>query len=413
MSGTIVHSNSVQAVSFCRNKREMHYLLRLNGIPVVSPSSEAAGGKRIYCVQVFHQHVLSIVKMPEQRHWVLHPLPIEQKEELISAESDDPEVRLAVHLAIRSVYAIGLECGQVTVAADSPHRAKVLDVHYEWNEHQISQDRLNAIQELSDLDQSPHVMLGADPEFALRGVDGGMVLASDFLGKNGTVGCDSTRYREELGMNQWPLVELRPRPSQDPEELFRLIFQALQLARRKISDQSVEWLAGGMPFDGYPIGGHVHFSKIVPSFSLMRKLDAYLSLPLLLVEDPGCRKRRPRYGFLGDFREKSYGGFEYRTLPSWLVTPTITRGVLHLAKLIASHHHQLTARPFLHRPILRAYYKGDKEHVKPIVRAMWQELSTLPDYESARRQLDAFFMYVLSGDTWPADQDIRKAWKLI
>jgi hypothetical protein len=412
MSRTIVIRNAEQAVSSCQDKRKMRYLLRLSGIPVVS-QAEKASGQRIYRVQMFHQHPLSIVKEPLQSPWLLHPLPMEQTADPVAPESDDPEVRLITYLAMRSLYAVGLEIGQVTVVAYSPNRAKVADIHPEWNEQDIDSSRLSDLFQMVEQDQSSEVMLGADPEFALRGSDGSMVLASDFLGKHGTVGCDSTRYREELALNQWPLVELRPNPTQDPEELFYFLYQALQLARRKIGDETVEWLAGGMPFDGYPIGGHIHFSKIVPSFSLLRKLDAYLSLPLVLLEDEGCRKRRPRYGFLGDFREKSYGGFEYRTLPSWLVTPTIARGVLHLAKLVASHHRQLSARPFLQVPMLRAYYFGDKERVTQMVRAMWEELCALPAYQTAGPQLDAFFTCVFSGEIWPADQDIRKAWKLM
>jgi hypothetical protein len=412
MSGTIVSHNAAQAIKYCQNKRVMRYLLRMSGIPVGAAQPEAMHGLRVYRVQVYHHHILSIEMNPQRSPWLLHPLPVQQSANSVPIDTDDQEVKLVTHLAVRSVYAVGLVCGQVTVAAHSPTRARVMEIDPHITEGEMDLSRLAEIRAQAEQAGTVDVMLGADPEFALRSPDGGMVLASDFLGKHGTVGCDSTRYREELGMNQWPLVELRPRPSRDPDELFSLIYQALQVARRKIANEAIDWLAGGMPFDGYPIGGHVHFSGIAPSFPLLRKLDAYLSLPLLLVEDEGCRKRRPRYGFLGDFREKSHGGFEYRTLPSWLVTPMVTRGVLHLAKLVSTHHTRLSAQPYLQLPLIRAYYTGDKERLKPVVRAMWQELSSLTAYHASRRQLDAFFTYVLSGETWPADRDIRKAWKL-
>jgi len=409
MLGTNLAANPSEAVSLCKNARLVKQLLRWSGIPVGKEESAGMGGIRLYRATVCHHHVLSVERKPSHSPWLLHPLPVEESTAPVPVHAEDPEVKVVTYLAVRSVYAVGLECAHVTVAAHSPTRAKVLKIEPHFVEEDVL-SRWDA--QHAAKTESGDIMLGADPEFALRSLDGSMVLASDFLGKHGTVGCDSTRYREELGMHQWPLVELRPKPTQDPDELFLFLHRALQVARSKIASESIEWLAGGMPFDGYPIGGHIHFSGIAPAFPLLRKLDAYLALPLVLIEDEGCRKRRPRYGFLGDFREKSYGGFEYRTLPSWLVTPTVTRGVLHLAKLVASHYRELSPQPFWKPSLVRAYYAGDKDRLRPLVRSMWQELSRLPAYQQSRGPLDAFYGYVLSGATWPAHRDIREAWKL-
>ena len=69
-------------------------------------------------------------------------------------------------------------------------------------------------------------------------------------------------------------------------------------------------------------------SRIWLTSRLLRVLDNYLALPFILIEDQNTKLRRPRYGFLGDFRRKTHGGFEYRTLPSWIVSPRITKGVI-------------------------------------------------------------------------------------
>jgi hypothetical protein len=167
-----------------------------------------------------------------------------------------------------------------------------------------------------------------------------------------------------------------------------------------------------MPFTGYPIAGHIHFAEMTPTFSLRRKLDAYLALPLVLIEDAGCRLRRNRYGFLGDVREKEYG-FEYRTLPSWLVHPDVTRGLLHLARLVVTSLNQLHATPHLQLPLIKAYYRGEKDVLIPYVRKIWSELSELPGYLLSRIHLDRYFTYLLSQEPWPATEDLRKTWGLV
>ncbi|CAJ1002537.1 Phage phiEco32-like COOH-NH2 ligase-type 2 [Brevibacillus aydinogluensis] len=408
----VMPTNIKAAINRLSKGNQANKLLKMSGIATAKAGPEP--GTRIYRVQLYQFHLLHLEKSLEKAHWLSQPWG-EQHFEPVERLPNDPEAQVAVKLAVRALYATGLECGEVLLTAASPHRVKVVRVSPYWPA-QMS-DRF--MREARDwwLNQrkrrsADRLMLGADPEFALRGVDGTMVLASDYMGKGGVVGCDSTRYREELALHQHPLAELRPEPSDDPDELFARIRQALLLARRKITDRTVEWLAGGMPFDGYPVGGHIHFSGVALDFSLLRKLDAYLALPLVMVEDPGCLKRRPRYGFLGDIREKTHGGFEYRTLPSWLVHPDVTRGILHLARLVAACHEQLTARPHLDVSLIRAYYRGDKQTLAPYVKAIWEELSSLACYRDSRDPLDCYFAYLLAGETWPAGQDLRKAWEI-
>lgn len=416
--------NTPQAIAFCSNQLVWRYILRLHGIPVMRWESNTRNERplREYRALVFQHRVLYLSKGKEQLLWLHNGVtpPTSREFTEIPIGEDSPESKIVAHYAVRTIYALGLEYGLVTLAAMTPHRVAVLDVLPVLHRDDVVyttrlKEASEAFRESYHIDQerASEVVLGADPEFALRDAEGRMVLASDYLGKNGTVGCDSTRYREELALHQHPLVELRPDPSYDPDELFVAIYHALLLAKRKIVTSDLEWIAGGMPFAGYPAGGHIHFSGTWLNVHLMRKLDEYLSLPLALIEDEGCQRRRPRYGFLGDVREKAHGGFEYRTLPSWLVTPIVTRGILHLAKLVATHHWQLQAQSMLRLRVQKAFYTGEKELLKPIVRSIWQELSGLAAYRQSKRQLDAFFTYLLTQKKWPADQDIRVTWKLL
>ncbi|WNC12449.1 putative amidoligase domain-containing protein [Brevibacillus brevis] len=405
-------ANAKEAVDHLHRPGLGRWLLRLSGIPVTAGSITLPGW-RTYKVSLYQEHVLEMTRSSQSPQWLLQRMedPIFEP---VSLSSLDPEASLVKSLAARSLYAAGIDAGQVTITAASAHRAKVVSVVPDWPMQSADAFFQAASQwweaKLSTQPQELSKM-GADPEFALRGPDGEMALASDFLKVKGTVGCDTTRYREELAMHQHPVAELRPAPSEDPDELFFHVREALRLAAKKIGNPKVEWVAGGMPFTGYPIGGHIHFGGLTPTFALRRKLDAYLALPLVLIEDEGCRLRRKRYGFLGDVREKEYG-FEYRTLPSWLVHPEVARGLLHLARLVATCHSQLNAVPHLQLALIKAYYRGEKSVLAPYVRQIWRELAQLPGYTLSRIHLDRYFSRLLSQEPWPADEDLRKAWAI-
>ena len=409
-----ISGNTRQAVRLLQQPDLGRWLLRISGLPVATDSRPRPGW-RTYRICLYQDHVLEIRKSEEPEQWLLHPLPSPSLQP-VSLEQVDPELQLVKNLAVRGLYAAGIEAGQVLITAASSHRAKLVQVLPHWPE-QNAADCLQAARKWKE-QQRLHLQelhkLGADPEFALRkkGTEAdGMAIASQYFRLAGTVGCDTTRYRQELSLIQHPVGELRPEPSEDPDELFFRIREALQLAYEKIDDETIECLAGGMPFSGYPIGGHIHFSGLIPTFPLRRKLDAYLALPLVLLEDDACRERRKRYGFLGDVREKEYG-FEYRTLPSWLVHPVVARGVLHLARLVAVSWKRLKAQPHLRLSLIRAYYRGEKQVLAPYVRQVWEELQKLPGYRLSAVHLDRYFALLLSEESWPAQVDLRKTWDL-
>ncbi|WP_167569093.1 putative amidoligase domain-containing protein [Brevibacillus migulae] len=409
--------NRPEQVKLCLDQEKALMLLRLHGIPVRRMEHvDEVTPQRRFMLLVFQHKVLQMLKMDQEPVW-LHDnlIPREQEEfEALTGNETEQEIKIAKYLAVRSIYALGLEYGLVTIGAYSPKRLKVMHVSPVVPRNRLIVEAMEefADQELLERESPPVILLGADPEFVLRNQAGKMVMASRFLTKKGMVGYDAARYREEISVPQYPIAELRPTPAEEPGELFRNLYQTMRLAKKKITDSSLQWLAGGMPFAGYPIGGHLHFSGVRLTFSLLRKLDAYLMLPLALIEDQGCRMRRPRYGFFGDFREKPHGGFEYRTLPSWLISPRITKGVFALAKVIVEHYRSLRYDFSLDVRMQRAYYQGDKEEIAPAVQRMWSELKKLPIYQTYQQDLEPFFQLLLSGQEWRADEDLRIAWKL-
>lgn len=258
----------------------------------------------------------------------------------------------------------------------------------------------------------PLVKMGADPEFVLRHRDSGqMVLASRFFPYKGLVGCDARGFR---GMRaRRPLAELRPNPSTSPVVLTENIRRTMRVALRRAPYRNVEWVAGSLPFYGYPIGGHIHFTGIPLDSRLLRAFDNYLALPVLFLErESKAKGRRSKYGRLGDYRTKDHGGFEYRTLPSWLVRPEITQAVLTLAKIIAENFPLLPGDALLLPENQSAFYLADKAALRTLAQAHWQDIRDLVTSDDDLKVLRPLEQALHSSTSWDDGSDLRRNWKL-
>lgn len=145
---------------------------------------------------------------------------------------------------------------------------------------------------------------------------------------------------------------------------------------------------------------------------LLRALDNYLALPLAVPQDPRGKGRRPRYGALGDFRLKSYGGFEYRTLPSFLVSPVVAKGVVSLAGLIACGYSELMRRPLSEANIHSAFYEGRREIMMEHIPSLMDDLMRAPEYVRYERYAAPLMRQFKRGHTWDESRDIRKLWNI-
>lgn len=415
----VVVLNGSEAIQCATRLPFREKALTLNGIPVSYYGKKEAGVPtlRRYFVFVFQQEILGFFRSKGQQIW-MHNRPTSEKDEYEEIEQDQKnrEIRKVIQYAQRSIYATGLDFGGVFIGVNQQGRMRVLDVRPVINMNEALARRFaKAIQRFITsyfIQQPEQVMLGADPEFVLKNPSGEPVMASSFFPKQGMVGCDHVILRTDVTRTQLPLGELRPAPSQDPEKLFKNIYVAMVLGARKINDPDIHWLAGGMPLADYPIGGHIHFSKIELTSQFVRVLDNYLALPLAIVESSQSRTRRPRYGFLGDVRRKFHGGFEYRTLPSWLISPVITRGVLALAKLLTQYYRNLPKLPLQEMNVLEAFYLGKKEILQSLLTKLWRDLEALPGYYRYAKLLNPYKQFLLEAKEWDEYEDIRKGWKL-
>ncbi|ACX64626.1 putative amidoligase domain-containing protein [Paenibacillus sp. Y412MC10] len=321
--------------------------------------------------------------------------------------------------ALRSLYTLGVDEGEVIITARPGRRYVVEDVR-------MPADRSKAVMsakgqgsrrtegypannEEGDSSLVSSLLMGMDPEFVLMKDNGDIVFASEFMERGGSVGSDAVRLRGEV---IYPIAELRPSPKANPKELLLEMQKALREAHLLIQDRSLAWKAGALPYGDFPLGGHIHFSGVPLSLSLLQTLDNYVALPLTLLEDPNGRLRRPRYGFLGDFRRQPYGGFEYRTLPSFLVSPLVAKVSLGVAYLAARYSDRLPGRPLNTERYHRAYYEGDKSVLKECIAGWHRDLSALPEYPDYAREIERAVAHMETGRTWDESRDIRPLWNI-
>jgi hypothetical protein len=323
----------------------------------------------------------------------------------------------AERMATRAIYILGLDFGQVDLILSDTGRLKVADISpvmltageegsqrlarfvsafaNEW-----TRETMNGVQ----------ATLGADPEFILLSPEGKVVPASRYFSPEGAAGCDSIRIH---GEKRWPLVELRPRPSSEPSAVTAEVRRLLDVAAKLTAGDPLSWRAGASPVRGLPLGGHLHVSGMTLTSERLRAFDNVVALPLRLLEPPSAAARRPRYGALGDVRRQPHGGFEYRTPPSWLVSPRLTLGVLALAKVAAEHARELSSeRPLDEDRYRDAFYEGDRTLLLQAVEKIYQAIARTRGYANYRQPIDFVFDAISRHRSWDESADIRLKWRI-
>lgn len=327
----------------------------------------------------------------------------------------EKENQKVADMARRVVYLMGLDIAQVTIVLTAKRRYKVVQVDSspELRDKDLNRviDQVKRMAERDHELKNIHVKMGADPEFMLlNSKTGKLISASEFFPREGVIGCDNFRVPNR---QQRPIAELRPHPEISPLELTGNIKQALNSASRLAPYRNIRWAAGSQPVGGYFIGGHIHFSSIKLDGGLLRALDNYLGIPVFLIENPTtAAKRRRKYGYLGDYRLKEHGGFEYRTPGSWLVTQRIATAVLCLAKIVANRYAEIPQNYLNTAEAQQAFYKGDQEFFRSLFASLWSNLEKLDLYQDYKEELQVIPEMVLNNINWDEKADLRRNWKI-
>lgn len=342
--------------------------------------------------------------------WVLRRADLSGREE--------DEVKEIQELAIKAVYSLGLDFGVVNLAKTFDEKYYVLDIDAvckcmskECEEAYIAQfaETLSRYDNL--ICDTEDTTIGADIECVIKDKEtNALVYASDFFEKDGPIGLDNRSI--EAGRKYFPLLEIRPDYSNNPVEVINSIQQIMNRISEHICYENLGIYAGSMPVYNYWVGGHIHFG-IKPNSKLLRALDNYLALPVMMVEMSSfSRGRKTKYGQLGDFRIKSHGGFEYRTLSSWIINPEIARAILCLAKVIVREYLNLKGEFLNSFYDIRAYYSSNKVCFIQRMEDIICDIEKTATFKSYSSYIEPFFKKVMSLEEWDENKPINGAWNM-
>ncbi|MBP3963419.1 putative amidoligase domain-containing protein [Paenibacillus lignilyticus] len=389
----------------------------------------------------------------------LLPIAVERKRKRISSHSElllgevskevlaeDARYKPFVRLAARALYACGLDNGIVELAEGEQGRCFVARITLPsladyrqgyWKEAVLrledelgagcregrrERERERGQEQEQEQEQgqererervfttSSSILIGADPEFLLLDGEGRVVSAARYLEGGHGAGCDAVVVRGQI---RYPIAELRPAPAATPDELARNIRKLLQQAAQRIpSEPPLRWAAGGMPAAGFALGGHIHLSGVSLTGRLLRLLDSYIAFPLAMIESSAEQSRRPKYGFLGDFRLQPHGGFEYRTLPSWLVSPLAAKAAFALALLCARETNTFSYCPAEEERYVAAYYAGDSEVLRGCMDLLVSSMASTSSYRELAQWIEPLFIAIREGKKWDTEADLRTKWRI-
>ncbi|MGE5389820.1 MAG: putative amidoligase domain-containing protein [Deltaproteobacteria bacterium] len=393
--------NTLQAIKLCQDSDAIYRIMAANNIYNGPQGNESVN--RTYSIIVFDHEVISIKVNTMQKNG--------EKARYIK----EIENNKVADMARRVVSLLGLDLGMVNIDFTARRRFKVTGVEAspELREKDLDKviDKIRYLYGLDWVMAGRDIKLGADPEFMLANSKSGkMVSASQFFPREGQIGCDNIRVPNR---QQRPVAEVRPAPANSPIDLTSNIKKCLDQAARLAPYRNLKWVAGSQPFAGFSIGGHIHFSNIKLDGGLLRILDNYLGIISFLIENPNsAARRRRKYGFLGDYRLKNYGGFEYRTPGSWLVTREITAAMLCLAKIVGSRYYQMN-KNYLNNPEAQeAFYQGNQSYFRELFPEIWSDIESLDLYQEYADILHVLPRMINSETIWDETQDIRKSWKI-
>ena len=248
------------------------------------------------------------------------------------------------------------------------------------------------------------VTLGSDPELSFNGS------ASTYYTDPG--------HRSPFGLDgHAATAELRPTPSRCPTCVVNHIQELLRHPPKGIPP--TEYWRAGTRYAGRPLGGHIHFGMpVTPTF--LSALRHFLAIPVVAIErDHGARGSYGKIGCGGEYETKPYG-FEYRSLPSFLLGRGTSLAVFHLAAAIANTLHAQGAvftSAYFNQFGARFYSRdGGSDGINytdpKIISLIWDELRTWPEVKRRWHYISHLYWIWKHKGKWDDSTDLLIKWRI-
>jgi len=278
------------------------------------------------------------------------------------------------------------------------------------------------------------LFIGSDPEFGLINSSENHCDASNYI--------SDYHHANKLGLDGCNSIgELRPSAGCDPIVHLIEIRNVLRYSKRTI--KSLKMTAGSM-VGGAPMGGHIHLSygdngRIInydDCLSISEALDHMVAFPVMLISRSSTHRSRCRggsgYGALSSFEYgKRHGGFEYRSLPSWIVSMPIARSVLSISYVVAfealyrkfkipdecNFFHSKSLSSTNRHILANDYYDGQAKRLLPYVNIVKQTIRKMELYPEYAPYIESLFGIANAWNKpkpksreWDEVEDLRNRW---
>ena len=271
---------------------------------------------------------------------------------------------------------------------------------------------MEGVKEKADL-----ITLGLDPEFLFVDKKGDVKSAYSLLSRGNKFGCDGCST----------LAELRPSPHAEPEKVVSNMHRIMKnTSSRKPQVLMYDWRAGTY-YKSYSLGGHIHIghpdlSYLSGSSSALARegfagkiataFDVYLATEVLLKEDivEAEQRRVGSYGHWGAYRMQQWG-VEYRTLPSFIVSPLFTEGILSIAKVL-SYEVLYNGGDYIksNSGLKFLFERNNKMAIKDKLLPIRETMKTFTLYPTYKTAITKFYNLVDSNMTLNSFPDIKEPW---
>ena len=243
-----------------------------------------------------------------------------------------------------------------------------------------------------------------------------------------------SRYTGKLGTDTCStLAEVRPAPNEEPKLVVANIQKIFRnYCQKKPELTMYDWKAGSAWKTSYALGGHLHYGFVEEDGSAYpyhcqdtaKVLDVYLSSLVLLFENTNDAKQRRKhlnYGRLGAARSQRWG-MEYRTLPSFIVSPFITESVLTVGKVIVWQVWKdgddiFNKFPIINKLSANYRFKNNfnechKEYFQKIRAKIMNDLSQFELYEKYETLIKNFNQFLITNPEFDLNQitDFKVNW---
>lgn len=266
------------------------------------------------------------------------------------------------------------------------------------------------------------IFIGSDPEFVFYSDDAATVHAA------GPIVRSQKRISQQWfgydGTQGSSCAELRPPPALTVSDFISGIKQAMAFGLKTFPRTSeYRWHAGTFCGGVWPIGGHLHVSCDRKDNSYVHQLtsllDMTVGIPFARIELPGERLARLRanpgpepYGGMGIYRNQKWG-IEYRTPPSWLVSPMFASAAFAGAHLAAVSSRNLDI-PRIDVDVSRQRRANANNNLLESWEVVARYVRTLPDYDDYAKYLEPLYRMADRSERWqPLSEDMKDTWGLM